>query len=1175
MSRRYFRSYLVVLFFALLCCSAALGDVTGSILGVVRDKSDAVVAGARVTAVNVDTNLTKETMSDADGTYRILALPPGPYRIVVSASGFQQFTATGIDVKVNDQLRIDVTLEVGAVQQNVSVEANAVQVETENTQLGDVIETQKMLAMPLNGRSYLDLLGLQAGVAPTTSGTVNNDRPVSGMFGTPGNVSVNGMPETANAFLVNGGDVSEGKNMGAGLVPNLDSIEEFRLLTNSFTAEYGRFSGGVMNAITKTGTNGFHGDVFEFLRNDKLDARGFFDPDKPELRRNQFGYAAGGPFWKNKLFWFTDYQGTKQVEGASTGILQLPNVNERQGIFTSSDFLSPNGTPMTVNGSHWANVLSQRLGYGVSNGEPYNFAGCTNTGGCVFPNAVIPQNGWDKVATNEIGYIPMPNVDPATGLYANSSQKGTVDDKKLGERVDFVNEKTGTWSFYYHYDDSLVYSPLAAWGNASNISVPGFPVSTPERAQMASVSDTKTFNPTTVNEFRISFFRTSLQTANLGDKSAETVSLSSLGYTTGLNTLGINPSGPAGYPETLPPTSFNNFSLGVNWLNMHQSNNTWHFADGFSKILGKHNVKIGGEFRYYQLNVRNVCGPNGVFNFNGSETGNDFADFLIGAPATYVQCSIQVLDNRSHYGGVYVQDSWKVKSNLTFNLGLRYEISQPWYDARGDIETINPGEQSKTFPSAPLGLVVPGDAGVSKSISPMQYKWAPRIGLAYSPDISGGLLGKILGGPGKTSIRAAYGIYYLSPADSGNFGVIGDAPYGLYWASTAPPMLDTPFQTRSDGTSQGQRFPFTFPAPGDTNLNFAQYLPLWEPGYNIHNKLSYAEHYNFALQRELSKAMVTTFAFVGTQGHHLQTGVSPNVGSAALCNQLNAEGATPQCGPYGETNNYTLPDGSIVYGTMIGLDNQALGPKYGIAAYAPSTSMSNVANSNYNAFQATLERRASDVTFLLAYTFSKSIDDANPIGQGLNPYSYAIDRTLSPFDLTNNFVASYNWAIPFQRAFTHGYKRLTEGWNVSGISRFSTGFPVTISQSVDLSLTNLGIDRPNVSGPVVTQDPHNNGPNGPNTYFLPGTFSSEAYGAVGDSPLRFFHGPGICNTDFGLSKTTKITESKSFLIRAEFFNIFNHTQFKNVVGNYSSSQFGLVTGARDPRIGQISAKFIW
>src|SRR5579863_3552084 len=333
-----------LLFAALLAAffsASALADVTGSILGTVRDSSQAIVAGAHVVAMNIDTNFSKEAVSSADGEYRILALPAGNYKVTATAQGFEQFVSTGIVLTVNGQLRVDVNLQVGSVQQAVSVEANPVQVETESTQLGQVIDSKKMLSLPLNGRSFIDLLGLQAGVAPGTAQTIQQDRPVSGILNS-GNISVNGQRETANAYLVNGGDVSEGRNLGAGLVPNLDSIEEFRLITNSFDAEYGKFSGAVMNAITKSGTNGFHGDAFEFLRNDKFDAKNYFFAGKSELRRNQFGYAAGGPIWKNKLIWFSDYQGTREVSGDETSA-NVPSAAQRLGNFDPGS-LAPNGT---------------------------------------------------------------------------------------------------------------------------------------------------------------------------------------------------------------------------------------------------------------------------------------------------------------------------------------------------------------------------------------------------------------------------------------------------------------------------------------------------------------------------------------------------------------------------------------------------------------------------------------------------------------------------------------------------------------------------------------------------------------------------------------------------------------------------------------------------------------
>src|SRR5262249_43007497 len=624
------------------------------------------------------------------------------------------FSATDITLEVNDQFKLDITLDVGSVTEAVSVSANAVHVDTENTQLGDVIDSKKMLALPLNGRSYIDLLGLQAGVAPANSGqTIQQDRPVSGNLN-PGNISVNGQRETANAFLVNGGDVSEGRNLGAGMVPNLDSIEEFRLITNSFDAEYGKFSGAIVNAITKSGTNGFHGDVFEFLRNDKFDATNYFAPSRSELRRNQFGYAAGGPIWKNKLFWFSDYQGTRQVQGAETGLVTVPTTDQLAGNF------DPAALNTTVDSAYWAQVLSQRLGYTVTSGEPYSFAGCTANTDCVFPSGVIPQAAWAAPSAHYLPFIPAPTLPGDTANYSNNSQRNIANDNKFGERVDFNNQKTGNWSWYYHLDNANLNYAISP---NSFSQVPGFGTSTPTRAQQFVMSNTKTLGATAVNEARFSIFR---NVAHIDNPSGSIPDLASLGFVTGEGTLGIVPL--PGYKTYLPQISFDQIGLniGVPTLNTFQPNTTYMVNDVFSKSIGRHTWKFGGEYRYLQVNERNFASPNGQFHFDGSVTGNDVADFLVGATCVpcggaYIQAAKQVLDSRTRYGGAFVQDTWKLKSNLTLNLGLRWEVSMPWYDTQGKIQAWVPGQQSTVFPLAPQGLVFPGDAGIPKTIAPTKY----------------------------------------------------------------------------------------------------------------------------------------------------------------------------------------------------------------------------------------------------------------------------------------------------------------------------------------------------------------------------------------------------------------------------------------------------------------------
>jgi len=644
-------------------------------------------------------------------------------------------------------------------------------------------------------------------------------------------------------------------------------------------------------------------------------------------------------------------------------------------------------------------------------------------------------------------------------------------------------------------------------------------------------------------------------------------------------------------------------------------------SDVLSKLLGKHTLKVGGEFRYLQVNERNFANPNGGFNFDGNVTGVDFADFLLGATCTqcsapYTQAALQLLDSRTRYGGAFVQDAWKVKSNLTLNLGLRWEVSMPWYDTQGKLQAFIPGETSTVFPLSPTGLVFPGDPGVPKTLAPTRYNnFGPRLGLAYSPGFSDGALGKIFGGPGKTSIRAAFGLYYTSIEDLNLFYEVADAPFGLYWTSPVSVLFEEPFRIRATGASIGQRFPFTAPVPGapsNKTLDFSVYEPMnFFPGYNTHNKLSYAEHFNLSIQRELTKSTVLTLAYVGTEGHHLITQQEANPGSAALCLNLEATQAydvtqsTPLnpvfgCGPGSENHVFNTvaaaPCGAsfnpgCVYSTKQSLNNPnyCSGATPQVCFGTGNTNTLTAANSIYNAAQITVERKANDFTFLAAYTFAKGLDDSSAFNDLVNFSNAKISRGLSSSDITHNFVASYVWLMPFDRLFAKAPKRLTQGWQMQGITRFATGFPIQMNQgNDDVSLADSSAtDMPDRVGPVVKVNPRdvNTGcptfdPNTPGSgtgcYFLPSAFAfNTTPGTFGTSNRRFFHGPGFNNTDFGILKRTTIHENYAFDIRVEFFNIFNHAQFKNPDGNIDDQNFGTVTSARDPRIGQVSAKFYW
>ncbi len=1168
--------------FFLLCLLVLIGsvslmaDVTGSIQGYVRDSSGAVISGVHVIVTEVATNLQRSATTDSQGAYLFLALPPGRYKINASITGFRQATVNDIDLKVNDELRYDVTLAVGGAQETVSVEANALQVETVATSTGTTIESPQILAMPLNGRSYLDLLSLQAGVSPVnTNGGYSDRSPASGLYSSSGNVSTDGQPEWANAFLVNGAEVNETKNMGAGLIPNADSIAEFRLITSSFSAEYGKFTGSVMNTVTKSGTNRFHGTLFEFYRNQGMDATSYFDPTKSELKRHQFGGVFGGPIWKDKIFFFTDVQQTRQVAGSSTGVLQVMTADERNGIFPDSVLTG------SVQGAAWAQTLTSRnpAGGTIVAGTPYNQLGTAVTTGGV-PGRDLSAY-IDPISGATLQFIPQSNLPG--GQYSDSSHSGMLIDTNMSQRIDFVNQMSGDWSFYYHYDDATATDPIYQQAYMGITDVPGFPVSVPSRNQLFTMSNTKTLGPTAVNIARIQVFRTATRTAQ-PSASSKISSYSQFGFNTDPTTGGLINTGTPGYPSSLPSLFFDTFAVGNNWLNLYQPDTTYGVSDTFTKSMGAHSISFGGDFRYYQLNVRNECGPNGYFQFSGNETGTDLSDYYVGAPGTFVQCSVQLLDNRTRYGALFVADTWKAKSNLTVNLGLRWDVARPWSDVYGRLTAPVPGEQSVKFPNSPPGNVVPGDPNVPSTISPTQWNnFGPRIGIAYAP--SGGIWGE-----NKTSIRAAYGVYYLGAADNGNFGIIGDAPWGLYWQSPAPTEFGSPYVTRATGVTQGQHFPFTFPSgPGPfPNFQFGSLMPLYLPGYYNHNKTQMAEHYNLSLQRQLDKSTVLTVAYVGTQGHHIQRGEDILWGNGPLCQSLAG------CGPGGEGSVYTQ-GGQTYYGTLTGLiNNQAISPNYHnasggpVVAFASATYLANTANSNYNSLQVSAERRARDLTFLVSYTYAHSLDSYSAKYDPRDP-----SRAYGPstFDMRHNLVLSYNWNIPFDRAF--GSHRFTTGWHITGISRFNSGTPISLKSNGDYALTNIGLDYPDQVSSIQKFDPHQfqalgSNPAPGNYYFNPEAFASnivscggvityEACGVTGSAKQYSFYGPRNISTDLGLEKDTKITEGTALNFRFELFNAFNHTNFlsSGIKGDANSSQFGQATTAAPGRIGQISAKFIF
>jgi hypothetical protein len=1235
-----FGKYLSVVVFALclFVCGRVFAGVTASISGTVTDASGAVVAGATVTATNVETGIAITHTTNGQGFYSFQELPLGNYTIEVSQTGFKAYRTTGVILQVNDARVVDAALQVGAASEKIEVSSGALHVDTQSTQMGEVITGKEMTDVPLVTRSYTDLLALQPGVVSQPSGMtgayagpfISAGFPVPLLSGSQnsGAVSVNGMREAGNGFILNGIIVQEAGYSGAGAIPNLDSIAEFRILTNNSDAEYGNYAGGQINVVTKSGTNQWHGNVFEFLRNTDLDAANFFAAgQRSAYHQNQFGGTFGGPIKRDKIFFFADYQGDRLIQGVTQVISGAPSAATEMGDLSG---ISGSLVGTMVNGAAFASQLTQQFasstGQTIVNNEPYYFPGCASTNpgtGCVFANMNFPSTAFNPISSALLKYVLPANssINPTTGTgtYTNGSEATNLSDNKFSGRLD-GNSRFGLLTAYYYFDR---YNRIDPYWSGNAPLYPGFSVDGHGQTHNVNLGDTKTLSSAAVNEFRLGYFRLDTEfNQPLGGKG---ITLSSLGFASGAGRLpGIYPVAPQ--YEGIPEIDFNDFIIGVPSRPNGLIENIYQVVDNYSRIVGTHTLKFGGQYHFNQLEehlVDNVSNGNFFFgtNYDGgvSETGSDFVDFLLGAPSSYVQGQSFPSYGRGFYFGLYGQDSWRIKSNLTLNYGLRYDVSPPWYEKFNEIQTLIPGEQSVVFPGSPTGWVFPGDPGVPRTLAPTRWNnFAPRVGLAYSFGDYDGALGKILGKPGTTSIRAGWGLFYTALEGATDFNEIGDAPFGDYSTQDATTFA-APFTTRSTGNSITNLFPVTPPPhhfsrsnpasgpPYDTLEDFFSAFGTIgsSPAFYNKNRLPYAESYELSLQRQITTTDLVTVSYVGSQGHRLLASESANPGNPALCLQLAAEGAlipgtTQTCGPGGENNIYVdNSTGSYSLGTRAPFSGVALPPgtvvsggtvlpngDVGIIPFGNDAYFITAGVSAYNSAQLDWRHTSGRLQTLVGYTYSKSLDDSSGYGEQFNPSNPKLSRGLSAFDSTHNFVASYNYTLPVDKL--PGPKRLTNGWAVSGITRFATGLPVTLVETDDQSLlgTNSGgpitqpVSTPEIIAPVQIINPRHSPVPDTNYYFLPSSFGPSPLGQGGNADRRFFHGPGVNNWDFALLKNTAINERLNLQFRAELFNLFNHAQFVSPSGitgftssgAATSSAFGQVTTTLQPRIAQLSLK---
>jgi len=1202
----------------LLAVACADAQTTGTLRGTVKDPSGAVVPKATVTAVEQGTNVSRSTTAGEQGGYEFAALPVGSYEVDVTAPAFKRFVQRDIDVTLGHVVIADAQLQLGTLTEVVSTEAAAPLVETTNTQLGAVMTSRAVVGLPLNARDTYQLLQLQPGVESEIGANL--------FYGSdqPGAVSVNGGRGRANNFMVNGADANDLFVNLAGVQPSPDTIQEFRVLTNTFDAEYGRNSGSIVNVVTKSGTNQLHGDLYEFFRNRVLNARGFFDTARPDFKQNQLGGTFGGPVRKDRTFFFASYEGRRIRQGISSDVVTVPTLTERQGDFSAGPAFAGKLTDANV-----ASILNARPGcagaVAAEGGAPIA-AGAKYS--AIFPKNVIPQPCFDATAFDLLNqFVPQPNVG-ANQFQTVPDSRDRVD--QFTGRIDHHLSDRQQLTGYYYFADSFLFLPFSTY-QASGANLPDFGGQFATRDQQVSLTHTWLISSSAVNEVRVAFYRegqsklNAPQRTNLVQDSCATVSASECFADSSHPRLGITPGIPASLGGVPYITLGGGFTIGNNIQGqVPQAGNTFQGSDNLSKVVGKHTLKFGADVRRYQFNQLALFGVTGGFYFfGGGPNDPGFSDvipnYLLGLPDNFVQGSPTLQYLRSTATALYAQDSWKFKSNVTFNAGLRWELTPPFHDRYDRIETFRPGQTTRVYPCQfatgdpliaklgttdcspgapggfvfPTGIVYPGDSGVPSGLTATYYRgFAPRVGLAWSP-----------GGSSRTSVRAGFGVSY-NPIEQLVYKQFNGAPPFGAAPFLSNILFNTPYEFQN-GSVAINPFPVNNSPPRFAPVDWSIFRPTFAFGQQPpHQHPQYAEQYNFIIQHQLGRDVVVEIGYVGSEGHHLNINHDLNYGLAQPCLDLN-QIPGQSCGPFGADRSFFIPANSIPAGVTLHLPYGSVasvtGPNnpaitlVGLRPYSspgcePTTGVGcptdgqpvfgsiypadNMGNSNYNSLQISAEKRASrGLDFRAAYTFSKSFDYGSSFEDTINPVDFRKGYALSQFDARHRLVFSYVWTLPAP-SMNGVLGKLADGWSISGITTLQSGFPIRITSNADLELQNsfafLTAGEPDIVAPFRELNPR-----GPGHYaFDPASFAPPTeLGVIGNSPRTVCCGPGINDFDFALLKDTPLGERTRLQFRAEFFNLFNHTQFENPDGNISDgATFGTVVRARDPRLIQFALK---
>lgn len=1178
----------------LLTAQSAFADVNASIRGRVVDQSGAVVQGAQITATSTSTGIAYTAKSQDSGLYEFLQLPVGSYTVSVTKQGFKTYKSSAVTLVVNQVYDLGVKLDVGTASEIVEVTANAVQVETTDIQEKTVIGAQQIVDLPLNGRNFVQLSQLAPGVMSS------NDR-----FGS--NYSTNGSQTQQNSYLINGTDSNDIALNTPGLIPSADAIQEFSLITSTINPEYGRNSGGILNAVIKSGTNQWHGGIFDFYRDTSLNARNFFTvgPQGPIFHQNQFGGTFGGPIKKDKTFFFLSYQGTYNAVG-NPRVTTVFSPNQRNGNFSEDLSLianaASNTTPFAVIGDDGVSHAAGTNWFGLgATGSVFNCGTATtdSTGkiitGCSNPNfGKIGSGSFNGISSGLVNkFVPLPNAT-ANGFSFNPVNNSKTD-QGIAKIDHTFNSSNQIWGVFTE-DNNRATQALPFTGST----LPGFGSFQTGNTKQITLAYNHTFNATTLNELRLGYHRFNFDTVepqqvidpsafgftNIKVQNAAAAQLPVLGVT-GLFTLGFSANGP-----------------------QPRKDQNYQFTDNFTKVWGRHTLKFGFDARRFQVDNPFFFQINGNFGFGGNggfSSGNPATDFLLGIPDTYAQGSGAVINARGYEYYAYAQDQWKVKNNLTLTLGTGYQIDTPYDNNQFGGKAINCfilGQQSTVFPTAPKGLDFPGDPGCNKAggATTKYGHFGPRFGFAYAPGWGGRITD---GSSSKTSIRGGFGIYYnryeeetslqnlAAPPfglSSGGIGDIGGSPgFANPWTDVSP--------TLGAGTIPN-KFPFTAPKPG-VPVDFTFFEPTSLNVSNRNLSTPYAMNFNLNVEREFPGRTVVSVGYVGSMGRNLYRafeGDPITLAGAAACK------ADKNCVAGRNFQHINFPSHTLAGANLPQCQtfpNNPNGDCFG--SFGTQTTDG---SSNYNSLQFNVTKGVTHGLSLIAsYTWSHSIDNASGFEsssfglRGTNPFFDNLNTGSSDSDARQRVVFGYVYQVPSLRKLV-GWapEKVFGGWRLSGITTFQSGFPLNLSTSSLTSLTCDALsfygcpDNPNQLKPTTTLDPRTSSFNGKNNFwFDPSAFArvptctfdkitgaptnGNVCGQFGNTGRNSLRGPGINNFDFALAKDTTLTEHTKLEVGIEAFNLFNHTQFNNPSTNVSSGNFGRITTAAPGRIVQLRAKF--